>query len=225
MALFPKLIDRIRFNPRSRGLFRVNNLIRQMFNQQMGVKQQERHLADSVPFCGLSWTSRSLIDHQSFYGYCVAKDQYFYGFRLHLLVKAQGTVAHFVLAPTSYHDVKVAPELLESYRSGITAGGDKGYIGLDKSLTPSFNCRLVVQNRRNQAPITAEEETFLALFRKVVETTNSQLAEQFNIQYTRANSAWGLRSRVICQITAHTLAVYLSMLAGRHLLAIKSIIF
>lgn len=40
MALFPKLIDRTRFNRRSRGLFKVTNLIRQMINQQMGVDLQ-----------------------------------------------------------------------------------------------------------------------------------------------------------------------------------------
>lgn len=133
--------------------------------------------------------------------------------------------AHFVLAPASHHDVKVAPELLESYRSGITVGGDKGYVGLDKLLDPNFDCKLVVQNRQNQAPNTAREKCFLALFRKIVETTNSQLTEQFNIQYTRAKSAWGLMSRVIGKITAHTLAVYLNILAGRPLLAVKSIVF
>ncbi len=41
MALFPKLIDRTRFNRCSRGLFKVTNLIRRMINQQMGVEQQE----------------------------------------------------------------------------------------------------------------------------------------------------------------------------------------
>lgn len=234
MPLFPKLIDRTRFNRRSRGLFKLTNLIRQMINRQMGVDVQQWHVADSlpVPVCGLSRAGRSLhfaaqfgLDHQSLYGYCAAKDQHFYGFRLHLLVTAQGTVAHFVLAPASYHDVKVAPELLESYRCGITVGGDKGYVGLDKLLSQSFQCQLVVQNRRNQASNTDEEKSFLALFRKIVETTNSQLTEQFSIQYTRAKSAWGLMSRVIGKITAHTLALYLNMLAGRPLLSVKSIMF
>jgi hypothetical protein len=65
----------------------------------------------------------------------------------------------------------------------------------------------------------------LALFRKIVETTNAQLSEQFNMQYSRTKSAWGLMSRVISKITAHTLAVYLNALTERPLLAIKSIIF
>jgi hypothetical protein len=37
----------------------------------------------------------------------------------------------------------------------------------------------------------------LARFRKIIETTNSQLSEQFQMQYCRAKSAWGLMNRVV----------------------------
>ena len=35
-------------------------------------------------------------------------------------------------------------------------------------------------------------QRFLGVFRKTIESTNALLAGQFNIQFTRAKSAWGL---------------------------------
>lgn len=232
--LFPQLLERSRYHRRSKSLFKLMNLIRQMMLVHLDIHLQQWHIMDSmpVPVCGYSRAGRSHhfaaqfgVNHDALYGYCAAKQQAFYGFRLHLMVTTQGVIAHFVLAPGSHHDVTVAPELLESYRASIRVGGDKGYVGLSKSLTHPADYQLILQNRQNQAPNTRAETCFLALFRKIVETTNAQLAEQFNLQYTRAKSAWGLMSRVVNKITAHTLAVYLNALADRPLLAIKSIIF
>lgn len=233
-ALFPHLIERSRYHRRSKSLFKVTNLIRQMLLLHLDVHLQQWHLMDSmpVPVCGYTRAGRAHhfaaqleVTHDSLYGHCAAKKMDFYGFRLHLMVTTQGIVAHFVLAPGSHHDVTVAPELLETYRPDIVVGADKGYVGLAKRLTHSIDYQLIVQQKSNQAPNTALEKTFLNRFRKRIETTNAQLSEQFNMQYTRAKSAWGLLSRVINKLTAHTLAIYLNSLADRPLLALKSIIF
>jgi hypothetical protein len=146
-----------------------------------------------------------------------------YGFRLHLMVTTQGTIAHFVLVPGSHHDVTVAPELRETYGPDIVIGADKGYVGLAKRLIHPFDYQFIIRNGSNQLPNTSFEKKFLARFCKLIETTNSQLSEQFNMQYTRAKSAWGLMSHVVYELTAHTLAVYLNALADWPLLAIKSI--
>lgn len=232
--LFPHLIERSRYHRRSKSLFKVTNLIRQMLLLQMDVHLQQWHLMDSmpVPVCGYRRAGRAHhfaaqfeVTHNSLYGHCAAKQLDFYGFRLHLMVTTQGIVAHFVLAPGSHHDVTVAPELLETYRPAIVVGADKGYVGLAKRLVHPVDYQLVVQQKSNQTPNTAFEKAFLARFRKLIETTNAQLSEQFHMQCTRAKSAWGLMSRVINKLTAHTLAIYLNSLADRPLLAIKSIIF
>lgn len=233
-SLFPHLIERSRYHRRSKSLFRLTNLIRQMLLLHLDVHRQQWHLMDSmpVPVCGYTRAGRTHefaaqfgVSHASLYGHCAAKKLDFYGFRLHLMVTTQGIVAHFVLAPGSHHDVTVAPELLESYRTDIVVGADKGYVGLGKRLSHPIDYQLIVQSKSNQSPNTALERAFLARFRKLIETTNAQLSEQFNMQYTRAKSAWGLMSRVINKLTAHTLAIYLNSLADRPLLAIKSITF
>ncbi len=232
--LFPQLIERSRYHRRSKSLFRLTNLIRQMLLVHLEVHLQQWYIMDSmpVPVCGYTRAGRSKhfaaqfeVDHHALYGHCAAKQQDFYGFRLHLMVTTQGIVTHFVLAPASHHDVTVAPELLESYRSEIVVGADKGYVGLAKRLLQAGDYQLIVEKRVNQSPNMAFEKDFLACFRKLIETVNAQLSEQFNIQYSRAKSAWGLMSRVVNKLTAHTLAIYLNALADRPLLDIKSIIF
>lgn len=232
--LFPKLIERSRFHRRSKSLFKLTNLIRQMLLCELGITRQIWYLMDSMPLpvCGYSRAGRTHnlaaqfgVTHQEMYGHCAAKKENFYGFRLHLMVTTQGVAAHFVVAAASHHDVTIAPELLETYRSEVIVGGDKGYVGLDKRLSDPIDYQLVIQRRDNQTANTAEEKCFLARYRKIIETTNAQLSEQFQMQYCRAKSAWGLMSRVVQKLTAHTLAVFLNALAERPLLNIKSLVF
>lgn len=232
--LFPQLIERSRLHRRSKSLFKLTNLIRQMLLCQLGVTRQIWYIMDSmpVPVCRSPRAGRQHnlaaefgITHNEMFGHCAAKQEDFYGFRLHLMVTTQGVVAHFVVAAGSHHDVTIAPELLESYRQQLIVGADKGYVGLAKRLSSSADYQLVIRQRDNQTPNTAEEQLFLGRFRKIVETTNAQLAEQFQMQYCRAKSAWGLMSRVINKLTAHTLAVFLNKLAERPLLSIKSLVF
>jgi hypothetical protein len=232
--LFPQLIERSRWHRRSKSLFKLTNLIRQMLLVHLGVDRHMWYIMDSmpIPVCGYTRAGRQhnlaaefAITHAQMYGHCAAKKEDFYGFRLHLMVTTEGIPAHFVVAAASHHDVVIGPELLETYRQQIVVGADKGYVGLGKRLDDSPDYHLVIQRRDNQLPNTAEEQLFLATYRKVVETTNSQLSEQFHMQYSRAKSAWGLMSRVLHKLTAHTFAIFLNHLAGRPLLSIKSLIF
>lgn len=232
--LFPHLIERSRFHRRSKSLFKLTNLIRQMLLCHMGVTRHVWYIMDSmpVPLCHYARAGRTHtiegqfeINSVQLYGRCAAKQEDIYGFRLHMMVNTQGVIAHFVLAPASHHDVTVAPELLESYRQGVVIGADKGYVGLANRLEYPTDYQLVIHRRENQTPNTAEELCFLARYRKLIETTNSQLTEQFQMQRSRAKSAWGLMSRVVHKIAAHTMAVFLNSLADRPLLNIKSLVF
>lgn len=232
--LFPKMIDRSQYHRRCKDLYKISNLIRIELLWKMGVDMQSHHVMDSmpVPVCKYARASRNLnfaaeyrVDNDSLYGHCSAKKEDYYGFKLHLLVTTQGIPAHFVLAPASHHDVSLAPEMLESYRNLITVLGDKGYVGLEKKLQNSDDYQLIIQKRANQTPNTESEKGLLAIFRKTIETTNSQLAGQFNIQYTRAKSAWGLSSRILYKITAYTISIFINFMAERPLLNVKSLVF
>lgn len=234
LHLFPNLTDRTRYHRRCKSLSQITNLIRLDLLQKMDAHLQIHHVIDSmpVPVCVYARAARNLnfacqfnIDNDSLYGHCAAKNMDYYGMKLHLMVTTQGIPVHFVLAPAAHHDVVIAPELVESYRQQIAILGDKGYVGIDKRLQKPVDYQFIVQKRENQkVPNTEYEKTYLALFRQTIETTNAQLAGQFNIQFTRAKSAWGLCSRVIHKITAHTMAIFLNFLADRPLLEIKNLV-
>ena len=106
--LFPKLIERSRYHRRSKSLFKLLNLIRQMTLVHIYIHLQQWHIMDSIPqpVCGYGRAGRNHhfaaefgVNHDALYGYCTAKQQDFYGFRLHLMVTTQRVIAHFVLAP------------------------------------------------------------------------------------------------------------------------------
>src|SRR3954447_7022025 len=60
-------------------------------------------------------------------------------------------------------------------------------------------------------------------FRQIIETVNSQLVEQFQLQRNRAKSVSGLCARVQAKLAAHTLGIYLNYLLGRPLLALMDL--
>ena len=50
--------------------------------------------------------------------------------------------------------------------------------------------------------------------RQIIETVNSQLAAQFNIETNHAHTFWGLCTRLLTKLTAHTLSIYINRLLG-----------
>ena len=235
LPLFPKLISRSRYHRRSKDLQQLTEVLRQILVEQLGLYFEDWHLMDSMPLpvCLRVRASRNMrfceefdIDNSLLYGVCASKKMKIYGFKLHLLVTSQGIPVHYVLAPAAHHDVCVAPDLIETYRQKIGIGFDKGYIGLEKRLQNPENLKLIIPPRNNQENnLTQNEKWFLAKYRKIVETTNSILCEQFNIQYTRAKSKWGLTNRIIAKLTGLTLAAFLNSISGEPLLHIKELVF
>jgi hypothetical protein len=233
--LFPCLISRSRYHRRSKNLQQLTEVMRQILLELLGMHRELWHLMDSMPLpvCVRVRASRNMrfcedfdIDNKLLYGYCASKKMKIYGFKLHLIVTRQGVPVHYVLAPAAYHDVNVAVDLVETYQPNIIIGSDKGYIGLQKRMQHPENFKLIIPPRDNQENnLSKEEKWFLAKYRKMVETTNSMLSEQFNIQYTRAKSKWGLTNRIIAKITGLTLAIYLNSIMGEPLLNVKELIF
>lgn len=69
---------------------------------------------------------------------------------MHLIINPHQCIpVQYVLAPASHHDVSVAPELLESFRTRISVGTDKGYVGLHKKLQRPQDIHLIVKPRDN----------------------------------------------------------------------------
>ena len=81
--------------------------------------------------------------------------------------------------------------------------------------------------RRNQKQQLAKPVRRLYnSLRQVIETVNSQLAAQFNIETNHALTFRGLCARLYTKLTAHTLCIYINRLMGEHdYLQIKKLAF
>jgi hypothetical protein len=59
-----------------------------------------------------------------------------------------------------------------------------------------------------------------------IETVNGQLVEQFQIERNHAQAFWGLCTRLLTKLTAHTLSIFINRLLGRpEPLKIKALAF
>jgi len=232
--LFPQLNERSRFHRRNKDLWVVKNLIRRRLLEKLDVAFEQFHLVDSmpVPVCKYVRGKRSRlfygeVDKNQLFGVCESKDEKVFGFKLHLLITINGIIANFVLAPAAPHDVSLVEEVLEAFNN-LIVGADKGYISqiIKETLKQHQKITLVTPKRSNQKQQnTKGEKYFLARHRKMIETINSLLSEQFHITRTRARKLWGLFSKIVSKITSLTLCCYINKLMGRPLLEVKSLAY
>jgi hypothetical protein len=140
-----------------------------------------------------------------------------------LLIGQCGLVLDFALAPAHHRDDAFIEQLLMD-NADWTVLGDKGYIGAAVAALLAWrnNLRLRTPRRCNQTEqLPAELTAAINRFRQIIETVNSQLVDQFHLQRNRAKCLGGFCARVMAKLTAHTLGVYLNLLLGRPLLALK----
>ena len=93
-------------------------------------------LVDSTPVpCAASreTVKRSALAGHAGYGYCKSHHRYFWGFRLYLLIAADGLPVAWCLASPRQGEREVLAELLEVERGWLRPGlvlvGDKGFVG------------------------------------------------------------------------------------------------
>ncbi len=60
-------------------------------------------------------------------GYNAAKNLWFYGFKVYMLVTLSGFILNYVVTPASVHDIKGVDELLEGCRQSVVLA-DLGYL-------------------------------------------------------------------------------------------------
>lgn len=133
----------------------------------------------------------------AFCGYCAAKKEKFFGWRLHLICTPEGLPVAFDLLPASEHDLTPIHELTVGLPAGAAVLGDKGYISADDARTifEQTGVRLVSIRRQNMTPNTWADDFDLRLYRKRIETVYSQL-EAMGMQrlHTRTNSGFDLKA-------------------------------
>ena len=170
----------------------------------------EAFLLDSmpVPVCKRARARRcKKVRGREFCGYCPAKKEAFFGWRLHLICTTDGVPVAFDLVPGGLHDLTPIHELTYGLPAGAAVYGDKGYNAGDDEATilADTGVRLVPLRKANMRPNLWADKLALRAHRKRIESVYSQ-GEAMGVQRLRARTNPGLEIKVHATLLALTIA-------------------
>lgn len=232
--LFPRQPSRTRCNRRRRQLQGAINQLRRLVTAALDLAADRQCVLDSLPVPVIRfhlvprgarayWQS-----YEARFGRVPAKSLTIFGYKLYLLVTHTGLILDFTLASANVLELQVGAELLQEH-TDLEVLGDKAFVSAPIQARLATENRLALRtlpraNQRVQLP--PGEARALNAARQIIETVNSQLAEQFGIEVNHAQSFWGLTARLITKLTAHTLCVALNRLTeAADVLHIKALAF
>ncbi len=229
-ALFPRLLSQSEFNRRARNLCWLINAMRRWVLEQMGAYAEEYRLIDGTPIQVRHWRRYGrthLMLPDAALGYCAAKKETFYGYRLVVLTTLAGVITDWGLIPANADEREAALDLLETYRDRIIFG-DKGFLDqLRQALLAELTGnQLLTPKRANQNEQQPPAwEALMNRFRRLIESTFSQGKDCFGLEKPRARTLWGLLSRLIAKLTAMTIAAWANVGQGRSPLTLADFSF
>jgi IS5 family transposase len=162
------------------------------------------------------------------FGFCAAKNERYYGFKLHARVSAEGFIQEYSVTAANYHDTTATMEICEHCNTPIVLW-DKGYIGkeLADSLKKEKGISLITPTRNNSKnPMSKSLASLLGKQRKRVEITFSQLVEQFKFGVIKSKTTKGLACRVIAKVLGHNVLYLINQFRGaKNVSNIKSLVY
>jgi IS5 family transposase len=136
-------------------------------------------------------------------GYCAAKRERVFGWRLHLICSLEGVPVAFDLLPAGLHDLTPVHELTAGLPAGASVYADKAYNSAtdEATILADTGVRLVAQRRDNMRPNLWADKLAIRACRKRIESLNSQL-EAMGVQRLRARTNAGFELKVHASLLA-----------------------
>lgn len=232
-SLFPHIPSQSRFNRRRRNLAQATNLIRKVLLSSMDLSRDCQCIIDSLPipvvqFYLVPGSTGDWRAYEATFGKVPTKKQTIFGYRLHLLISLRGLILDFELTPANCNDLEAGFELLCEH-TDLEVLGDKGYISAEKAAElwerNRIRLRTIPRSNQKQQASKAFKHMHNAI-RQLIETVNSQLSGQLDIEKNYAHTFWGLCTRLLSKLTAHTMCIYINRLLGKpDFLQIKNLAF
>ena len=213
LNLFPQIKSRSTFVRQAANLWCYKQKMQQKLARKVGGLADSVHLIDGlpIPLCHYQRAKNCrLFTGLANFGYCAAKDEKYYGFKVHLVISLEGVITGFTLTPANASE----RDTLWETTNGITGLliGDKGYLG--KELQQDLlNCGIDLQTAKRSNMKDTRDRHWVKLLvktRRLVETVIGQLTERFHLQKVRARDLWHLTNRVNRKLLAHTLAFWIN---------------
>jgi Transposase DDE domain len=140
---------------------------------------------------------------REFCGYCAAKREKFYGWRLHFIVDQHGLPVSFSVLGAAWHDLTAMHELAFELPVGSELYADKAFnASADEASLLEMGVRVIAWRKKNaKVQNTLGEEFRLRQYRKRVECVGSQL-EAMGVQQIRARTNEGFVLKVHAALLA-----------------------
>ncbi|MFH7026622.1 MAG: IS982 family transposase [Heteroscytonema crispum UTEX LB 1556] len=150
-----------------------------------------RRIARHKVFEGLAARGKTSVD-------------WFYGFKLHIVVNELGQLLNVTLTPGNIDDRKPVPDLLSGLFGKIF--GDRGYVSqkLADQLLQDFGIQFFAKPRRNMKnKLMLLHDKLLSRKRSIIETINDQLKNISQIEHSRHRSPVNFCVNVLCGLIAY----------------------
>lgn len=129
---------------------------------------------------------------------------WFFGFKLHLVVNDKGELLNFVLTPGNTDDRTPVPKLLQQLFGKVFA--DKGYVSqkLIKQLLETVGVKLITKLKRNMKNrLMPLSDRLLLRKRSIIETIIDQLKNISQIEHSRHRSPINCLVNIVCGLIAY----------------------
>ena len=219
---FKNLIHRTNYNRRKKNLEPWIIRLANVFSDLLRDDNQD-YVIDSIPIpvCKICRAPRSTVcrnqtdEVKASRSFDSTINQYFIGFKLHLIVSASGVYQHHRLLPANKHDLTMLKELEHTHLANCVLIGDKAYRSnpLQLKLFEHFQIELSSPYRINQKDFKKYPYQ-RKITRKRIEACFSQYCDDFNLKRNYAKSFRGVNTRISAKISAMTFKQYWNFLNG-----------
>lgn len=226
-TLFPKLIDRSRFNRRRKRLQPQIAQVQEIVSEKLE-HMTKTMIIDSVPVPVVKLArEKSFKTFKQDYetspgkGYSAVNKSWFIGYKLHVIIYDNGVVQQSGLTKGNVHDINFLKEV-ESLPCKKTLLGDRAYISnpLQYSLFEDYSVTLKVPFRYNQLNYKKHPKR-LKSKRQMVETFFAQMCDHLNLRRNYSKSYAGLETRLSSKLSAMSILHWINYSNDRKISQIK----
>lgn len=226
--MFPNLPHLSNYNRRRKRLAETTEQLARLWGQAL-CPYEDTYLVDSIPISVAhiarehsTSVCRKHLRTAPDKGYSAVTDQYFIGYKLHVVLSLDGVYHSMELTKASVHDSQYLKELNHSGLRHCLLLADKGYLSAQgqQDLFYSKGINLQTPMRRNQHDYKPWPKVFKDARRRV-ETIFSQLCDQMMLKRNYSKTFVGLRARLIAKVASVTLLQYLNNQNNRPINHIK----
>ena len=129
---------------------------------------------------------------------------WFFGFKLHLVVNERGEILNAILTPGNVDDRKPVPDLLKDLFGKFFA--DRGYVSqpLANKLLEEYGIEFFAKPRRNMKnKLMLVHDKLASRKRSIIETINDQLKNISQIEHSRHRSPINFCVNLLCGLIAY----------------------